>query len=357
MTLEKATIAFNLPYNQSPCYWLGVFAAHNAVSGDNSMLRSALSSHGLNDSKGVGLYSLRIAEPWQQAWNRVRDLIRRYDITGQVEVSLIAGEAEPDVQEFGFKRKSVEDLDRMSSSLWLGDAMLRDLIVCYMQPVQDKRGKVFGYEAFARLETEARTVEGGQIIEASRNLNAEYMLDRYLHLKAISTFIASDVDDFLFINLIPGFIQRPEKYLEGLSDSARYNGMPARQIVVDFTRSEIPRDISHLKSILDYCRSQGYLLSLDDISSIPVTKKILETVRPDFIKLDIELVSNATDIARQRTISELVAIAHSAGATVIAEGVETEAVHAELLRAGVDLFQGYLFSPPVAVSMLKKVAG
>ena len=355
MHLEKAPLSFNLPYNQSSYYWLAVFTKFENISSDNQMLDNALLAYGMKEIRGI--YMLKIAQPWQNEWQKIHEIIERYDITGNVEVALIASEIEPDLQEFEFKRKKTEELNKVAESLWLGNAMLADDIVCYMQPVLDKRNKVFGYEAFARIETGEKTVGGGKIIEASRNLNAEYMLDRYLHLKAISTFISSDLDGFLFINLIPGFIHRPEKYLEGLSDSAKYNGMPSKQIVLDFTRSEIPRDISHLKAILEYCRSQGYLLSLDDISSIPVTKKILETVKPDFIKLDITLVKNATGAQEQRTISDLVAIAHSAGATIIAEGVETEEVHNELLKTGVDLFQGYLFSPPVAVSTLKKATG
>jgi EAL domain-containing protein (putative c-di-GMP-specific phosphodiesterase class I) len=226
-----------------------------------------------------------------------------------------------------------------------------------MQPVLDKRGKIFGYEAFARMETNEKPIGGGQIIEAGRHLNAEYMLDRYLHLKAIRTFISSDLGGFLFINLIPGFIHRPEKYLEGLTEAAKFNGMPSKQIVLDFTKSETPRDISHLKAIFDYCRSHGYLLSLDDISSVAMAKKILETVKPDFIKLDIELVRSCMSENNQRTISELVSIAHTSGATLIAEGVENAETHNELLKTGVDLFQGYFFSPPVAVSQLKNVVG
>jgi EAL domain-containing protein (putative c-di-GMP-specific phosphodiesterase class I) len=46
---------------------------------------------------------------------------------------------------------------------------------------------------------------------------------------------------------------------------------------------------------------------------------------------------------------------HAIGATVIGEGIETEEVHQALRALGVDLFQGYLFSPPMPVeAALKK---
>jgi len=348
---EKIPFAFNLPYNQSSSYWLAVYPFN-----DNPEFEKDLVTLGMEKPSATNnSYLMNIAGHWEAVWKDLYAAARHHNLTDKVQASLLAGDTRPDPKEFDFSRKSVDMIDKMADSLWLGEALLNDRIVCYMQPVFDKRGKIFGYEAFARMETSDAIISGGKIIEASKHLNAEYMLDRYLHLKAIKTFITSDLDGFLFINLIPGFIHRPEKYLEGLSEAAKFNGMPAKQIVLDFTHSEAPRDISHLKAIFDYCRSRGYLLSLDDMSSVPVAQKILETVHPDFIKLDIDLVRTASGTKEARIIGELVAMAHALGATVIAEGVETETVHLDLSKAGVDLFQGYYFSPPVAVSKLKSV--
>lgn len=348
---EKIPFAFNLPYNQSSSYWLAVFPYNDAPG-----FIKDLTALGMEKSVTTGpSYILHITGRWENVWKEVRAAILRHNLTDKVQAALLPAEAKPDPKEFDFSRKSADIIDKMADSLWLGEALLDDRIICYMQPVLDKRGKVFGYEAFARMETADAIIGGGKIIEASKYLNAEYMLDRYLHLQAIKTFISSDLDGFLFINLIPGFIHRPEKYLEGLSEAAKFNGMLAKQIVLDFTHSETPRDISHLKAIFDYCRSRGYLLSLDDMSSVSIAQKILETVHPDFIKLDIDLIRNSSSIKEKRIISELVAIAHESSATIIAEGVETEATHQNLLAAGVDLFQGYFFSPPVAVSKLKSV--
>lgn len=348
MNSEKIPFTFNLPYHQSSSYWLAVFPFSN-----DPQFAKDLSALGME--KASESYTLHINGRWENVWKDVRDAIRNRNLNDTVQAALLPSEAKPDPKEFDFARKATDIIDKMADSLWLGEALLEDRIVCYMQPVLDKRGKVFGYEAFARMETADAIIGGGKIIEASKYLNAEYMLDRYLHLKAINTFITSDLDGFLFINLIPGFIHRPEKYLEGLSEAAKFNGMPAKQIVLDFIHSETPRDISHMKAIFDYCRSRGYLLSLDDMSSVTIAQKILETVHPDFIKLDIDLIRNSSGVKEKRIISELVMIAHASGATLIAEGVETEAIHQDLLAAGVDLFQGYFFSPPVAVSKLKSV--
>lgn len=350
MTSAKPATSFHLPYNQSKLYWLAVFP----VMGDDAVT-AALNAKGM--AQRDGMFVCSITNPWADTWKSIREVLGAQGKPQKFEVSLIPADNIPGVQEFQMAKMTMSALDTIADSLWLGEAMIADRVVTYMQPMLDQRGKVFGYEAFARVETDSQPIGGGKIIEASRGLNAQYMLDRHLHVKAIASFITSDLEGFLFINFVPGFIHRPEKYLEGLTEAAKFHGMPSKQIVLDFTRSESPSDLTQMKAIFDYCRSKGYSLAMDDMSSTALAKKILESIRPDFIKLDIALVRGARDPQQQRTIVELVALAHKSGVTVAAEGVESEEIHAILQKAGVDLFQGYLFSPPVAVSTLKKAVG
>ncbi len=337
--------AFNLPYNQSSHYWLAIFS-----TSANAPLQAALSAFGMNNipSSAGGIYIMHLSCPWDVIWKAVHDILVQHEAQRQVEVALIPGDQEPNTEWLALARKPAKSLDALADSLWLGDAMMQDQVVCYMQPVLDKRGKIFGYEAFARIEANGSLISGGEIIEAGRGLNAEYMLDRHLHVKAITSFAASDMEGSLFINFVPGFIHRAEKYLEKLTEAVRAHRLIARQIVLDFSQAA-RGDIAQLKSIFAYCRSHGYQLSLDDMDSATATDTLLKAVCPDFIKLDMEAVHHAEDKTRRQSLRNLINIAHASGVTVIAEGVETKAIYDILMDLDTDLFQGYLFSPPVAV--------
>ena len=59
----------------------------------------------------------------------------------------------------------------------------------------------------------------------------------------------------------------------------------------------------------------------------------------------------------RETIRRIVEYVHEAGATVIGEGVETEDMYEQLKQLGVNLFQGYHFSPPVPVEAVLKKQG
>ena len=215
--------------------------------------------------------------------------------------------------------------------------------------------KVFGYESFARVQAkDGEMMSGDKVMQAGRALGIEFMIDRHMHAQAISTFMRSHFNGFLFVNLFPGFIHRPEVYLEGLSKAAKDLGMVSKHVVLEFTRAEATRDFTQLKHICEYGRSRGYSISLDDVETIDGAKKLLAQIQPDFLKIDRQLVKH---IAEKKTlVSDMTTLAHASRCAVIAEGVETDAEYQQLKTLGIDLFQGYFFSPPVPVEALPELA-
>ena len=273
-----------------------------------------------------------------------------------VEVSVSGGSELPHPSQL--ERKSTAAVQVIAENLWLGDALLADRIMCYLQPVVSGKDKIFGYESFARAKGEDGKIIGGdKIVEAARALNIEYMIDRLRHVQAIKTYAASQFNGVLFVNFFPGFIHRPAVYLEGLSETAKNFGVIAKFIALDITRSETPHDISHIKSICEYGRSRGYSIALDDIESLGMVGKLMPEIKPDFVKIDMTLARRVGEPLARETIGTIVEFVHASGGTVIAEGVETEAMYTSLKQLDIDLFQGYYFAPPLPVeAVLKKGA-
>ena len=73
----------------------------------------------------------------------------------------------------------------------------------------------------------------------------------------------------------------------------------------------------------------------------------MEQVRPDYLKLDISLVRGIEEsLIKQELMSSLIRISARIGASVIAEGVETQLEAQTLIDAGAQFGQGYLFAEP-----------
>jgi EAL domain-containing protein (putative c-di-GMP-specific phosphodiesterase class I) len=67
--------------------------------------------------------------------------------------------------------------------------------------------------------------------------------------------------------------------------------------------------------------------------------------------LDRSFVKDIQTDAKDAAIcSSTIALAHTLGLTVVAEGVETESQRDQLRGLGCDIFQGYLFSKPLGTA-------
>jgi len=192
-------------------------------------------------------------------------------------------------------------------------------------------------------------------MQASHALHIEYQVDRLMHRQAIECFTACDLNGFLFINFLTGFIHRPEVYLDGLSQAIERHQLLPRSVALDVPLIDYAKDITKLKSIASYCHARGFALSLDDVMSTDGLAGLLQEIRPAFVKLDAKLARDMMDPKRQGMVMEIIRIAHASGASVLAEGVETEQLHKAYLSADVDMFQGYHFGAPARCPPVAKV--
>jgi len=73
----------------------------------------------------------------------------------------------------------------------------------------------------------------------------------------------------------------------------------------------------------------------------------------DELKIDRSFVFPMADNARAAAlVASIIALAHSLGLRIVAEGVETEVAFTELARLGCDQAQGYFISRPVPAAEL-----
>ncbi len=333
----------HLPWNQYARYWICVWPIAGSPTQASA---NALVSLGFQKRTADRDYYICLTgQAWSVLWEQVFPLLE--DSGAEVEVAVIANDAEPDDKQISFSHKPVQTIHSIAAHLWLGEAILENRVVSYKQRVMSAKDKAVGHEAFARVEAkDGSVITGHAIVEAARALGIEFALDRYLHVLAIKRYVQANLDGFLFINFFPGFIQRPEVYLEGLNEAVRMHGVLPKHIVLDFTEIETQQDLHHLGKVTRYCREKGYAIALDDVSLPATMKKLIPEIRPDFIKLDHNLCQHYKRAQDADLLIDIVSQAHAAGAAVVAEGVETDEAFAALRQYEVDLFQGYLFEAP-----------
>lgn len=139
-------------------------------------------------------------------------------------------------------------------------------------------------------------------------------------------------------------------FITQVIESIEQHKINPKHLKLELTESVLQDDIEDIITKMKVLSDIGIQFSLDDFgtgySSLQYLKQLpLYQLKIDKTFVD-DLVSNSNDQAIVRTI---IAMAHSLGLNVIAEGVETKEQQQRLLTEGCSDYQGYLFGKPVPI--------
>ncbi len=125
-------------------------------------------------------------------------------------------------------------------------------------------------------------------------------------------------------------------------------GFPAGQLELEITESGLMENQEHAADILNRLRDQGISLAIDDFGTGYSSLAYLKRFPMDVLKIDksfIEDIPNNKD--DMKIAATIVAMGHTLGFKVRAEGVETPQQLAFLLKNGCDTYQGFIKSRPL----------
>ncbi len=125
-------------------------------------------------------------------------------------------------------------------------------------------------------------------------------------------------------------------------------GLPAKQIEIEITESYIMEDSEAKLQLLDRLRQYGFRISIDDFGTGYSSMAYLKRLPLDIIKIDRSFISDIPQDKNDVQITKaILALSHSLGYKVIAEGIETEEQFKLLQAMSCDFGQGYYFSKPL----------
>jgi EAL domain-containing protein (putative c-di-GMP-specific phosphodiesterase class I) len=206
---------------------------------------------------------------------------------------------------------------------------------------------VVAHEALLRGVVDGREVGGGDLFFVAEQAGWLPRLDRIGRESAIAGAEPWLGDDDLYVNFHPASIYRPQVCLASTQRVVEESGIAPGRLVFEVVESHAIADRGHLVTVLEYFRSLGWKVALDDVGAGWSSLSLLAAVRPDVVKLDKRLVQELPDVGARTVLRAVTELAHQLGAVVVAEGVETERLAEEVTALGADLGQGWLFGRPV----------
>ncbi|CAN5629506.1 EAL domain-containing protein [soil metagenome] len=261
---------------------------------------------------------------------------------------------------------SIKDLSRMQPlgrllaavrGEWLVEMMREERLTTYFQPIvkaANPDGEIFAYECLLRgLDAAGGLVGADVMFEVAEAAGLLFNLDRAARNTAIRRVAEHGVESNVFINFNPASIYDPVYCLQSTMNVFEETDLRPEQVVFEITEGQRIKDPRHLLNIIDFYRDAGFRIALDDLGAGYSSLNLLSKLRPDFVKLDIELVRDVgIDPYKTRVAAKILELANGLGIGVVAEGVENEEERHWLSEHGTDYLQGYLFARPASIPPL-----
>jgi EAL domain-containing protein (putative c-di-GMP-specific phosphodiesterase class I) len=212
------------------------------------------------------------------------------------------------------------------------------------QPIVDiATGDVIGYEALARRGSEMPA----EMFRQSYEKGTVIPFDFHCLESAIKVLPELQEGQYLFLNIEPLTLEQAfskgkegDEFLQGLRHYAD-------KIVFELTEGVKKSDFAFIQRGVEFIRAFGYRFALDDIDDISVKTSQLVSLKPDFLKIDLQLVQGiASNYLNQQIVREMVHLGRVNGSEMIAEGVEHPSDLNFIRNMGIRYGQGFFFAKP-----------
>ncbi|SHN42563.1 PAS domain S-box-containing protein/diguanylate cyclase (GGDEF) domain-containing protein [Duganella sacchari] len=143
-----------------------------------------------------------------------------------------------------------------------------------------------------------------------------------------------------------------------VSQALMRNGLSPHQLELELTERVLIEDAANVQAVLAQLRALGVSVSLDDFGTGYSSLSYLTQFHLNTLKIDRAFVMDIEHSERSNSlVHAIIAMGHSLGLQLVAEGVET-AGQAEILeKMGCHYLQGYHISRPVPPDELLRFAG
>jgi len=227
----------------------------------------------------------------------------------------------------------------------------RQLVLHYQPKIAVSSGRVTGVEALVRWQHPERgllfpdtflplaedaglsSTLTGEVLRTALGDCAAWRSDGLITSVAVNLSASELLDHRL-----------PEKVAALL----QIHDLPGTSLVLEITESVFMVDRATAVTVLHALRELGIRISMDDYGTGYSSLAYLRELPIDELKLDRSFIGNLDADPRAAAIVEsTIALSHSLGLAMVAEGVETLDALNRLRRYGCDLAQGYLVARPL----------
>jgi diguanylate cyclase (GGDEF)-like protein/PAS domain S-box-containing protein len=243
-------------------------------------------------------------------------------------------------------------LERMTLESALRTAIeRRELYLVYQPMYRLDDGRFVGVEALVRWQNaELGDVPPARFVAIAEEMGFVVELGAWVLREAcrqMATWRVQGVEvPRVAVNLSVRQIEREELVVD-VADLLTEWGLHPGELEIEVTESALLRQSGPALEVLEGLRRLGVYLAVDDFGTGYSSLAALRQMPVYRLKIDGSFVRDIGRDANDEAIARaIIALAHSLGLEVVAEGVERKEQAAFLADAGCDIVQGYLYARP-----------
>jgi EAL domain-containing protein (putative c-di-GMP-specific phosphodiesterase class I) len=254
---------------------------------------------------------------------------------------------------FSFYSESMSDQAdrRLEMEHQLRHAIARNEFELYYQPVINLRdNQLVGVEVLLRWNNENLGQPGpDEFILIAEHSGQIVTIGNWVLEQACQQIMAWSRAGFPALSVAVNISSK--QFIDGdilasVGHALKQSGLPAAQLELEITEGLLLNDTPTIREIFKQLKMLGVHLSLDDFGTGYASLSYLKRYPFDTLKIDRSFVKDIDNCQDSITLTNaIVAMAHSFGMRVIAEGVENLNQRRILRDRHCDMVQGYLYSP------------
>jgi EAL domain-containing protein (putative c-di-GMP-specific phosphodiesterase class I) len=216
------------------------------------------------------------------------------------------------------------------------------------QPIIDLTDRaIIGYEGLSRGPRGSDLEYPRELFGLAARYEMTEELERACRRQAFEDWKVLNREGRLFINTVPATVRDTSFLGRGVLDYLGPDLSP-QGVTLEITERSVIENLNLYREAMHEFTDLGFTFAIDDVGAGYSGLETVAVLEPAYLKIDIALVRDVhLKTVSQQVVKAILEMGDSLGATVVAEGVETQPEADALLKIGVRWAQGYLFARPV----------
>lgn len=232
-----------------------------------------------------------------------------------------------------------------------------DLYLVYQPQVEIASGRICSCEALLRWRREGREIPPGEFIPIAEQSVLMRQIQSFVITEAIrqrAQWKRQGIHDVRIDINFSGASQLINEMIPQLLQVVDDAGISPADIGIELTEHALIDASEQTIARLSDLRERGSTISLDDFGTGYSSLGYLKNLPVDILKIDRAFVKDLPEGKMDCAIVKaVIAMGHSMGKRVLAEGVETQSQMDYVHGEGCDLAQGFLLYRPVEASVIE----